>query len=181
MRLRHTHELSYEFRDELLAFLIDAFAGDFTADDFDHALGGVHVVVEDDSGLLGHAAVVQRRVVVGEVDEHARVVRTGYVEAVAVASRARRRGIGDEIMRNVDEIVDSGFEIGLLAASDAGRPLYLRHGWTPWTGPVGTLTPTGLAWTPDDDGCILARIPQRAADIDPTAAAHCDWRSGAPW
>ena len=69
--------------------LDDAFAGDFSDDDWDHALGGVHVLAEVDDALVGHAAVVPRRVWL-DGEERA----CGYVEAVAVASRARRRGVG---------------------------------------------------------------------------------------
>jgi len=180
VRLRHTHELSAEFRGQLRDFLETAFDGDFDADDFDHALGGVHVTVEDATGLLGHAAVVQRRVVVGDFDR-ATTVRTGYVEAVAVAAHARRRGIGATLMAEVDRIVDAGFDMGLLAASDQGMPLYLRRGWTPWTGRLGVYSPTGTQMTPDDDGCVLARLTAASVDVDLTSRLYCDWRDGAPW
>jgi aminoglycoside 2'-N-acetyltransferase I len=65
------------------AGLMDLFAacwpfGEFTADDVDHAMGGVHWVAEADGRIVGHASVVPRPL---EVDE--RPIRTGYVEAVA--------------------------------------------------------------------------------------------------
>ncbi|WP_062393252.1 GNAT family N-acetyltransferase [Gordonia phthalatica] len=182
MRLRHTHELSAEFRGQLVGFLSEAFAGDFDADDFDHALGGVHVLAVDASGgLLGHAAVVQRRVVLGDPTPHSRVLRAGYVEAVAVAARARRRGIGDSLMRSVDRIVDRSFDVGALAASEAGKPLYLRHDWSFWTGPLGVLSPTGPRLTPDEDGSVLVRVPSTTSPIELSAPLYCDWRPGAVW
>lgn len=169
-------------RDALLAFLIDAFDGDFDLEDLDHALGGVHVVAEDGSGLIGHAAVVQRRVLIGRASADSQLLRTGYVEAVAVAARARRRGIGDALMTAVDAIIDRGYDIGLLAASEAGRPLYVRHGWTPWTGPLGVLDPAkGPQPTPGQNGGVLARTTPVTADVDLTASLYCDWRLGAVW
>ncbi|HEX2576665.1 MAG TPA: hypothetical protein VHK88_09985, partial [Aquihabitans sp.] len=38
----------------------DAFEGDFDDDDWDHALGGLHVVVRDGDTVVAHAAVVER-------------------------------------------------------------------------------------------------------------------------
>lgn len=163
-----------------MGFLVEAFDGDFDFDDFDHALGGVHVTVDDELGLVGHAAVVQRRAVLGDFDR-ARTVRIGYVEAVAVAAHARRQGIGDALMGVVGQIVDNGFDMGLLAASDQGMPLYLRHDWQVWKGRLGVYSPTGVQMTPDDDGCVMARLTPITATMALTDRLYCDWRDGAPW
>lgn len=63
--------------------LLDAFGDDdFSDEDWEHALGGWHVVVTLDGGpVLTHAAVVPR---VLDVADHA--FRTGYVEGVATAT-----------------------------------------------------------------------------------------------
>ncbi len=176
MRLRHTHELSVADRAALFAFLHDGFAGDFSDTDFDHALGGVHVVAEDDSGIVGHASVVQRQLVAGD-----RVLRTGYVEAVAVSGRMRRRGIGDVLMSRIDDIVRGAYDLGALGASDDGRPLYLRRGWEPWTGPLGALTPGGVIMTPDDDGGVLVLRTPSTPPVDTADRLLCDWRAGDVW
>src|SRR5918992_4706678 len=66
---------------ELRALLWAAFPpGEegFTEDDWEHALGGTHFLVEDDGAILAHASVVAR-----ELQVAGRAVRTGYVEAVA--------------------------------------------------------------------------------------------------
>lgn len=177
MRLRHAHELSEADRDVLRGFLGDAFAGDFDASDFDHCLGGVHVFAEDETGIVGHAAVVQRRLIAGDT-----VVRTGYVEAVAVAARMRRRGIGDAIMARVDDIVVRAHDLGALGASDDGRPLYLRRGWEPWRGPLGALTVDGIRPSPSDErhSTLVLRTPSYA-DLDTTQRLICDLRDGSDW
>ena len=38
-----------------------AYAGEFTDADWDHALGGMHAIIEHRGTLIAHAAVVQRR------------------------------------------------------------------------------------------------------------------------
>ena len=177
MRLRHSHELSGDDRDALQCFLHQAFAGDFDDSDFDHCLGGVHVFAEDDRGIVGHASVVQRSLIAGDT-----VLRTGYVEAVAVGQRMRRRGVGDAIMTRVDDIVVRAYALGALSASDDGRPLYLRRGWESWNGALGVLTVDGLQASPDDDqhSALILRTPS-SVDLDTAQRLICDWRDGSDW
>jgi aminoglycoside 2'-N-acetyltransferase I len=62
-----------------------AFASDccgFTEHDWEHAVGGVHFVLERDGAVVAHASVVDRLLNVGE-----RPIRCGYVEAVATTPR----------------------------------------------------------------------------------------------
>ena len=87
IRVAHTSELEPALLDELRAMLIEVFEGDFEDADWEHALGGIHAIAYDDGGeLVGHASVVQRRLMHG-----GRALRTGYVEGVGVRERARRR------------------------------------------------------------------------------------------
>jgi hypothetical protein len=65
------------------------FAGDFTDDDWAHALGGTHAFIEADGDVVAHAAVVPRILDVG-----AHALRTGYVEAVAVLPALQGTGLG---------------------------------------------------------------------------------------
>ena len=63
--------------------LLDAAFGDdeeerFTEADWDHSVGGVHFVLDDDGPIVSHASVVER-----ELHVAGRPFRTGYVEAVA--------------------------------------------------------------------------------------------------
>src|SRR5664280_2533818 len=51
-----------------------------TEDDWQHALGGSHFLLELDGEIVAHASVVER-----ELDVDGRPLRTGYVEAVATA------------------------------------------------------------------------------------------------
>ena len=63
----------------------------FTEDDWDHAVGGVHFVIEIGEEVVAHASVVERDLHIGDVP-----VRTGYVEAVAVepARQGTDSGLG---------------------------------------------------------------------------------------
>jgi aminoglycoside 2'-N-acetyltransferase I len=160
---------------QLRAFLDEAFAGGFGDDDWSHALGGVHVLASIDGGLAAHAAVVARQLIVG-----GDTLRTGYVEAVATGAAWRRRGIAGRLMESVERLVTGGFELGALASSEEGGPLYLRRGWTPWEGPLAALTPGGTVATPDEQVFVL-RTPSTPVALDPTGMLTCDWRRGDLW
>jgi aminoglycoside 2'-N-acetyltransferase I len=57
----------------------DPFKGEFSEDDWDHALGGMHALVHYHGALIAHAAVVQRRLI-----SRGTPLRAGYLEGVAV-------------------------------------------------------------------------------------------------
>ena len=81
----------------------------FSDDDWQHALGGVHFVLELDGEIVAHAAVVAREIHVG-----GRALRTGYVEAVATAPERQGTGLGSIVMTDVSEYIREGFELGGL-------------------------------------------------------------------
>jgi aminoglycoside 2'-N-acetyltransferase I len=170
-----TADLTAVETEQLRAFLDDAFAGQFGADDWSHALGGVHVLATVDGDLAAHAAVVGRQVMVGD-----HTLRTGYVEAVATGAAWRRRGVGGRLMDPVERLVTGGFELGALAASDDGARLYERRGWLPWQGPLAALTPSGVVPTPEERVFVLG-TPATPLTLDPRLPLMCDWRRGDPW
>ena len=75
----HTAELDAATLTAARALLYDVF-DDMTDHDWEHALGGVHALVWEGADLIGHASVIQRRLLNGGL-----ALRTGYVEGVGVA------------------------------------------------------------------------------------------------
>ena len=171
--LLHTGQLPPEVLVQARALLDDVFAGDLTDDDWEHCLGGLHALAWRGSDLLGHAALVQRRLL------HAgRVLRAGYVEGVAVRADVRRHGVGGAVMAPLEQVARRAYDVVALATSDEGAPFYAARGWLPWQGPTSALTPAGVVRTPDDDDGVLV-LP--GPDLDRTAGLTCDWREGDPW
>ena len=95
--------------------------------------------------------------------------------------RDRLFGIGDALMHQVDGIVARAYDLGGLGASDDGRRLYLRHGWEPWSGPLGVLTQSGVQFTPDDEGAVLVLRTPETAEIDTDGRLICEYRRGDVW
>lgn len=177
-RLVHTSDLDAETREDARQMVLEAFGGDFADADWEHALGGMHAVICWRGELLGHAAVVLRRLLYRDS-----VLRCGYVEAMAVREDHRGQGLGTSLMDAVEQVIRGGYQLGALSATNLGRPVYLRRGWLPWEGPTSVLAPTGQTPTPDDDDSVLvlpAELPP-GVDLDRRAALTCDWRDGDAW
>ena len=174
VRVVHTADLGGAERAEVRALLDGAFAGAFSGDDWEHCLGGLHVLALDGGVLVGHAAVGQRRLL------HAgRSLRAGWVEGVAVAPDRWRQGIGGAVLEQVGRVVRAAYDLGGLSATDDGVRLYAAHGWRPWLGPTSVLAPDGPRRTPEDDGGV--HVLPAAAPLDRSGAVACDWRDGDVW
>ncbi|MGY1761253.1 GNAT family N-acetyltransferase [Geodermatophilus sp. SYSU D00779] len=174
VELLHTAHVPSRTLVTARALLDDAFHGDFDDADWDHTLGGVHALAWADDELVGHGAVVQRRVLHG-----GRALRTGYVEAVAVAAPHRRSGVASAVMAGLEDVVRGAYDLGALGASDDGAALYTARSWQRWRGPTSVLSPAGTVRTPDDDGAVL--VLPGAVPLDLDGSLTCDWRDGDVW
>jgi aminoglycoside 2'-N-acetyltransferase I len=145
-----------------------------TEHDWEHSLGGVHAIAWEGDDLVGHAAVIQRRLLHG-----GRALRTGYVEGMAVRGDRRRRGHAAAMMEALERVVRGAYELGALGATDEGARFYAGRGWKQWQGPTSALTPAGVVRTADDDGAVY--VMPGAAALDLTAGLTCDWREGDAW
>jgi aminoglycoside 2'-N-acetyltransferase I len=173
-----TAELAPAEIADIRAILSAAFVtvdGGMTEDDWTHSIGGVHVVLEVNGIVLAHASVVPRELHLG-----GQPLRSGYVEAVAVAPERQRQGFGTLVMAEVADVVRNGYELGALAT---GTPeFYERLGWQRWLGPTSVRTSAGNLRTPEDDGWILVReTPATPIPLDLRASISCDWRVGDVW
>jgi aminoglycoside 2'-N-acetyltransferase I len=173
VRIAHTADVDAATLAAARALLYEAF-DDMTEDDWEHSLGGLHALAFDGDALVGHAAVVQRRLLHG-----GRALRTGYVEGVAVRADQRRRGHGAAMMDALERVIRGAYDLGALGATDEAVALYAGRGWQLWQGPSSALTPEGIRRTEDDDGGIYVLPGAVALDLD--GELTCDWRGGDVW
>jgi aminoglycoside 2'-N-acetyltransferase I len=173
----HTGQLAPSVLASVRRLAVEVFDS-FTDADWEHALGGMHVLVHDagdgENRLVGHGAVVQRRLL-----QHGHALRAGYVEAVAVAGDRRRQGIASTVMAELERIIRGAYQLGGLRASGAGAALYSSRGWRPWSGSTSVLTPRGIEPTPEWDGAVF--VLPGAATLDLDGELTCDWRDGDVW
>jgi aminoglycoside 2'-N-acetyltransferase I len=157
---------------------VAAFGSDedeqFGQDDWDHAVGGIHFVLDIDGEIVAHASVVER-----ELHVDGRPLRTGYVEAVGTAVDRQGAGLGSLVMGDVTSYISDHFELGGLAT---GRHrFYERLGWLTWTGPTFVRTPDGPQRTPEEDGDILVLRTRSTPPLNLIASISCEWREGDVW
>ena len=147
----------------------------FTEDDWRHALGGLHFVLDVDGMIVTHAAVVERLLHLGDRPP----VRTGYVEAVATIPGQEGNGFGSQVMEAVNAHIRATYDLGALGT---GRHhFYERLGWQTWRGPAHVRTSAGLHRTPDDEGYILVLRTPASPEYDLTEPISCEWRPGDAW
>jgi len=170
----HTADLSKVTLVAARGLLERVFDGELDDHDWEHALGGMHALVWESGDLVGHAAVIGRRII-----HQGRALRAGYVEGVGVRADRRRRGHGAAMMDAVERIVRNAYDVGALGATDQAIPFYAGRGWQVWTGRSSALTPDGIRPTPDDDGAIYVLAVGRPLDL--TGELTCDWRDGDVW
>jgi aminoglycoside 2'-N-acetyltransferase I len=169
-----TGEAPPDLLTQIRRLLDEAFAGEFSDDDWEHTLGGSHVVVSESGVPLSHAAVVPRLLEVG-----GRPLRSGYMEGVATAPSRRREGLGSMAMSEAARLIRSHYEIGALSSGLHG--FYQRLGWERWTGPTSVRRDDEAIRTEeDDDGLMVLRFGP-SLDLDLGAPITCEARRGDHW
>jgi aminoglycoside 2'-N-acetyltransferase I len=98
-------------RDLLEAAFADQEEG-FGEEDWGHALGGRHFLLEDEGVIVAHAAVVER-----ELQTGGHRLAAGDVEAVATLPSRQGRGYGSSLMGAVEDHVDRAFRLGALSSA----------------------------------------------------------------
>lgn len=169
-----------------LAQLLDLFAacwpaGNFSPEDVDHAIGGLHWIAEAGGRIVGHASVVPRQLEAQASSPGTGPIplATGYVEAVATHPDWQGRQIATRLMAEVGAHIRATFEMGALSTNV--HAMYGRVGWERWRGPTFVRTPDGLVRTADeDDGIMILRTP-RTPPLRGDEPLSCEWRSGDVW
>lgn len=175
IRVIETADLAPDVLDTLRDLCDGAFGERFDDNDWQHALGGRHVVAFSGREAMAHAAVVPRELWVDGVLHQAL-----YVEAVATDPSLQGQGIGTQVMESVTELIVAD---GVLAALSTGSPdFYQRFGWERWRGPTHVRRGDDLVRTPDEDDSVLVlRRGTRLQAVDLTAPIACRERNGDAW
>ena len=153
--------------------MFGAFGGRFDEHDWDHTLGGVHVLAED-GGVVAHGAVVPRTLVAGGGRCGPGTSR-GWRPGGPAGAGAGHAGDG--------EVGGSsgGYELGALGDGSGIPGFYQRLGWETWQGPTWVAGPDGPERTAEEDGSILVLRTPATGELDLTGPITCDWRAGDVW
>jgi aminoglycoside 2'-N-acetyltransferase I len=177
LRTVGTGELGADELEDVRRMVVEAFGGRFDEHDWEHSLGGTHVLATEEGEVVAHGAVVARTLEAG-----GRGLRCGYVEAVATRGDRRGRGLATLVMREVGRVVEAGYELGALSDGTRIPGFYQRLGWETWQGPTWAAGPDGRpVRTAEDDGFVLVLRTPATGELDLDAPLTCDWRAGDVW
>src|SRR3954463_7407604 len=113
VRTAHTADLDAGTLGAARALLDAVFEDEMTDEDWEHALGGIHALAWDGDTLVGHASVVQRRLLHG-----GRARGPGSVGGCGVLAGPRRRGHGGGLMAALERVIRGGYDLGALGTTD---------------------------------------------------------------
>jgi aminoglycoside 2'-N-acetyltransferase I len=166
-------ELGAGVRNEILTLCRAAYREDLGS--YLENIGpGVHLLGRVENTLVSHAMFVERWLQLHD----GRLLRTAYVELVATAPEAQRRGYASTLMRRLaDEI--HGFDIGGLSPTD--EQFYARLGWETWRGELLIRTGTDVVASDDDEALMVLRLPRTPPDLSLDKPISIEWRPGEIW
>lgn len=159
---------------QVRTLVFSAFSGRFDEHDWDHTLGGTHLVLAEGGTVVAHAAIVERWLDVGD-----RTFHVGYLEGVATAPKRHGTGLGSAVVAAANDVVRAGFEMGSLSTSR--WTFYERLGWERWRGPSYVRRGDHPVRTPDDDDGIMVLRFAASADVRLDERIVCRLRAGDVW
>ena len=165
------NEIGRDLWRRVVALCDRAFDEDMAAI-FADFVDSIHVLVEFEGVLAGHACWVTRWLSAGDRPP----LRTAYIEAVATEPDLQRRGIGGALMERVGSEIQT-YDLGGLCPNCPD--FYARFGWETWCGPLAIRTDDGPLETPDEQVMVL-RTPL-TPEIDLNARLTAEWRPGEVW
>ena len=160
-------------RAEILAVCSDAYEEDFSAY-LALLAGAVHVLARLDGALVAHAAWVERPL---HAENLATPLRSAYVEAVAVPTALRGRGLGTQVLAALPPLLED-YDVAALSPSEPG--FYARLGWERWRGALWYRDGDTKVPTPEEEIMIL-RLPRTPTNLDLDASLGVDWRPLEVW
>ncbi len=167
-------ELSREFLSEIRGLLDLAFGNEFSDEDWQHTIGGWHVIATEGTRVVSHAAVVPRILYVAK-----RPFLCGYVEGVGTDPARQGDGIGSQVVGDASRLIEGEFEMGAL--STERHHFYQRLGWERWRGPTYVRNGSDLFRTEDEDDVVMVLRFGPSADVDLGVAMSCETRGGDDW
>lgn len=171
LSVRQTADLDAAERAAIVALCERATGSDFSIlfELVERSPESWHVLAYADGALIGHALWYPRWLQA----DGGPLLRTAYVEAVAVEPARQGRGIGSSLLTRLAAEI-AGFELGAL--STERHSFYGRLGWEIWQGPLAVRTSEGLETTTLDDPAdrvMILRTPcSPPLDLSATLAAE---------
>ena len=162
-----------EFNIAVHELLLSAFEGDFSEEDWQNSLGGLRLIGFLNEEIVAHGAVVPRVVRIDDVEEN-----IGYVEAIAVAPRFWRQGIGTALMEEITKICKSQYQFSMLSTGE--KDFYRRFGWVDFKGESYVDLGERVVRSEEEDEGLMYLGVGNYLNVSPLKVI-CKSRSGDAW
>jgi aminoglycoside 2'-N-acetyltransferase I len=140
---------------------------------FFESLGpGDHLLGRSNETIVSHLMWITRWL----QPEGGSPLRTAYIEMVATAPDAQRKGYASALLAHFPSLVED-FELAALCP--ATEDLYIRLGWRFWRGPLSARKADKIVETPGERVMIL-RLPN-TPPLDLNGRLSVEWRGGEVW
>ena len=174
IRTLRTSELDEATRAAVVRLCVDAHQEEDFRNLFSYLPPeGLHVLGFLGAQLVGHAVVTTRWLQPRGMP----LLRTAYVDAVAISPAYQGRGVGSAVMRELASAV-SDYDIACLETDRMA--FYERLGWEGWRGPLAGRSDEGLIPTPDQNGVMVLRLPG-TPELDPDALLTIEAHAARIW
>lgn len=153
--------------------LCDAAYEESTGPYFEAIGPGDHLLGWIDQTLVSHLMWVPRWLRIADGP----LLHTAYIELVATATSAQRKGYATQLLAAVPLLIQ---EFDIAALSPATDNLYLRLGWEYWRGPLSTRKDGQFIAGPEERVMVLS-LPRTPANLDRDLPLSIEWRPGEVW
>lgn len=167
------HDLATDIVAEIKVLLDQAYEGDFSAEDWDHSLGGSRFLGYLENELIAHGVIVSRRIWLNEIE-----YQVGYLEAIAVLPKYQRQGYGAALLTRLTEYANDNYLVSMLSTDE--KEFYRKFGWLDFSGESYVLTHGELVRSADEDAGLMW-LPGANSELVELTKAVCEARSGDAW
>ena len=150
-----------------------AFEGDFSEEDWEHALGGVHFIGFLGETIIAHGAIVPRSMAI-----NGERVTVGYVEAIAVLPMHWHKGYGTLLMEQITQFCLLNYELSMLSTDE--QTFYLQLGWHQFLG-ESFVNNANIEERSEEEDAGLMFLNSKEFEGREIQRVVCDSRVGDSW
>jgi len=173
MIIKQVTDVDSKSASSIRSLLELAYDGDFSAEDWEHTLGGQYFIGFLDETIIAHGSVISRSIYINE-----KALIVGYVEAIAVLPSYWRQGFGTQLMKHITQFCYNNYELSMLSTDE--KTFYEKLGWLQFQGESFVRNGKFEVRTVEEDDGLMLYFGKNCG-LGEIQRAVCQPRSGDDW